>query len=91
MLAPLALIVPSVAFPPAMPFTSHASVAPAGTHSDALNACDAPSPTLAADGEIELVAEHVIVALALPDFERSAALVAVTVTVAGDGGAGGAV
>lgn len=32
-----------------------------------------------------------MVAVALPDFELSAALVAVTVTVAGEGGAGGAV
>jgi hypothetical protein len=37
-----------------------------------------------------LLAEQVIVALALPAFVLSAALVAVTVTVAGDGGADGA-
>ena len=37
------------------------------------------------------MAEHVTVAVALPDFELSAALVAVTVTVAGEGGVGGAV
>ena len=40
---------------------------------------------------MEFVAEQVIVALALPDLELSAALVAVTVTVEGDGGAAGAV
>jgi len=43
------------------------------------------------EGEIEFVAAHVMVTLALPEFELSAALAAATVTVAGDGGTGGAV
>jgi len=74
-----------------MPFTSHASADPAGTHREAVNVCDAPNPALAGEGEIVSVAEQVIVAVALPDFVWSAALVAVSVTVAGEGGAGGAV
>lgn len=50
-----------------------------------------PKPTFDALGVIEFVAAQVIVTLALPDFEVSALLVAVTLTVAGDGGTGGAV
>jgi hypothetical protein len=46
---------------------------------------------MADGGEIEFVAAHAMVTLALPDFELSAVLVAVTVTVAGDGVAAGAV
>ena len=91
MLALLDAIVPTVEFPPAIPPTSHASAEPAGTQSEAVSVWDAPRPTLAGDGKIESVAEQVIVALALPDFKLSATLVAVTVTVAGDGSAGGAV
>jgi hypothetical protein len=83
--------VPTEELPPAIPFTSQASVDPAGTHSEAVNVCDAPSSTLAEVGEIESVAAHVTVTVALPDFVPSAALVAVTVTVAGEGGAFGAV
>jgi hypothetical protein len=66
-------------------------LAPAAMQNDAVNDCVCPSATLAAEGEIEFVAAQVIVALALPDFELSAALAAVTVTVAGDGGTAGAV
>lgn len=84
-------MVPTVAFPPPIPFTSHATADPAGAQNDAVNVCDAPNPTLACEGEIEFDAAQMIVAAALPDFVLSAALVAVTVTVAGDGGAGGAV
>jgi hypothetical protein len=83
--------VPTAALPPAIPFTSHASADPVGTHSDALKVCEAPNPTLAGEGEIEFVAAQAIVAVAFPDFVPSAALVAVTVTVAGKGGAAGAV
>ena len=74
-----------------MPFTSHATFVPASRQNEAENACVWLSPTLADRGEIELVALHVIVALALPVFELSAILAAVIVTVAGDGGTGGAV
>jgi hypothetical protein len=89
--APLGTIVPTVKFPPAIPFTSQAMVAPAARQNDAANACDCPRPTLAESGEIEFVAEQVMVTLALPNFELSAALVAVTVTLGGEGGAEGAV
>jgi hypothetical protein len=50
-----------------------------------------PSDTLALGGEIEFAAEHAIVTLALADFELSATLVAVTLTVGGVGGGDGAV
>jgi hypothetical protein len=66
-------------------------VAPAARQNDAVNVCVWPRLTLAKSGEIEFVAAQVMVTLALPNFEPSAALVAVTVTVAGDGGAAGAV
>lgn len=82
---------PSDVSPPATPLTSHATLAPAARQNDTENACVWFSPTLADDGEIEFVAAHVMVALALPDFELSALLVAVIVTVAGEGGTGGAV
>lgn len=85
------MIVPTSELPPAMPFTSHATLAPAARQKEAENACVWPSPTFADGGEIEFVALHVTVALALPVFELSAALAAVIVTVAGDGGIGGAV
>jgi hypothetical protein len=87
----LGAIVPTAALPPAIPFTSHASADPAGTHSEAVKVCEAPNPTLAVEGAIESVAAQVIVAVALPDFVPSAALVAVTITLAGEGTAAGAV
>ena len=87
----VATIVPRVESPPATPPASHATLAPLARQKEAVKDCVPPSPTLAESGEIELVAAHVTVALALPDFEASATLVAVTVTVAGEGGAGGAV
>jgi hypothetical protein len=87
----VATIVPRVESPPATPPTSHAMLAPLARQKEAVKDCVAPSPTLADGGRIEFVAEQVTVALALPDFEASAALVAVTVTVAGEGGANGAV
>jgi hypothetical protein len=90
-LEPFGAIVPSAEFPPAIPLTSHSMVAPAARQNDAVNDCVCPMPTLVAGGEIEFVAAHVIVALAFPNLELSAALVAVTVTVAGEGGADGAV
>jgi hypothetical protein len=74
-----------------MPFTSHVTLTPAARQNDAENGCTWLSPRLALGGEIELVALHVIVALALPVFEVSAELAAVIVTVGGDGGTGGAV
>jgi hypothetical protein len=90
-LEPLATIVPRVEFPPAIPFTSHTLLAPAGRQKDAVKVCCWPRPTFVESGEIEFVAAQVIVAVALPNFELSAALVAVTVTAGGEGGADGAV
>ena len=57
---------------------------------DAVKGCVWPSPTLAEEGEIKFDAAHVIVTLAAPVFEASATLVAITFTVAGEGGAAGA-
>jgi hypothetical protein len=89
--APVLEIVPSAELPPATPFTSHVTVLPPARQNDALNACVSPNPTFADGGVIEFVATQVIVTLALPDFAVSATLVAVTLTVGGDGGATGAV
>lgn len=83
-------IVPTLALPPAIPFTSHAMLALAAMQNDAVNDCVWPSATFAEAGAIEFVDAQVIVALELPDFELSAALAAVMVTVAGDGGTSGA-
>jgi hypothetical protein len=77
--------------PPVIPLTSHAIVVPLGRQKEAVKVCVSPNPMLAAEGETEPDAEHVIVILALPDFELSAMLVAATLTVAGDGGTVGAV
>lgn len=84
-------IVPRIALPPGTPFTSHATAVPAARQKDAVKLCVCPSATLAVCGAIELVLEQVIVTLAFPDFVASAMLVAVTVTVGGDGSAAGAV
>jgi hypothetical protein len=88
---PVAAIVPRVELPLAIPFTSHATLAPAARQNEAVNDCGWPSARVTDEGEIEFVAAQVIVTFALPDAEVSAVLVAVTVTVAGDGTAAGAV
>jgi len=88
---PLAAIVPSAGLPPAIPFTSHVMLCPAARQNAAEKLCVRPNATFTEDGEIALETPHVIVTLAPPDLEVSSALVAVTVTVAGDGGADGAV
>lgn len=90
-LPPAFVTVPTPALPPTIPFTSQVTAVPGATHRVAVNDCDCPSTTLAAAGEIELGAAHVIVTTAEADFEVSATLVAVTFTVGGDGGALGAV
>lgn len=87
----VAAIVPTLALPPAIPFTSHAMLAPAAMQNDAVNDCVWPSATLAEAGAMEFVDAQVMVALALLDFKLSAALAAMMVTVAGDGGTDGAV
>jgi hypothetical protein len=90
-LALVTAIVPAVALPPITPFTSQVIIALAALQNDIENDCELPSETFAAAGEIEFVAEHVTVTLALADFERSATLAAVTLTIGGDGGKSGAV
>jgi hypothetical protein len=84
-------IVPIVAFPPTIPFASHVMLAAEEAQNEAVNTCVWLNTTLADGGEIEFAAEQVIVTLAVPNFELSATLVAVTVTVGGDGGSAGAV
>ena len=88
---PLAEIVPTTEFPPAIPFTSHAMEAPAARQNEAVNGCVCPSATFAAAGETEALAPHVMVTIELANFVSSATLVAVTVTVEGVGTAAGAV
>jgi hypothetical protein len=87
----LTAIVPTVVLPPTAPFTSQVIVEPAAAQKDAVKDCELPSETLAFAGEMEFVAEHAIVTLALADFELSAILVTVTLTVGRDGGCDGAV
>jgi hypothetical protein len=84
-------MVPNVAFPPVIPLASQVTEEPEARQNETMNTCVWPSVTLAAGGEIEFVAEHVIVILAVPNFEVSAMLVAVTVTADGDGSNAGAV
>jgi hypothetical protein len=86
----LGAIVPIAEFPPAIPFTSHATVDPAARQKEAVNICVCARETVAAAGEIVFVAEHVMVTLAVADLAGSATLVAVTLTVEGEGGTTGA-
>jgi hypothetical protein len=65
-------------------------VVPGGTHSVAVNGCVWSSATVAFAGET-MFAPQTISTFAEADFVLSAALVAVTLTVGGVGGAGGAV
>lgn len=89
--APLGMIVPTVESPPAIPFTLQLVVASAARQNEAVKVCDCPSPRLADAGAIELAANaQVIVTVALADLVGSAALVAVTVTLAGVGTVTGA-
>ena len=90
-LAPEGAIIPSIAFPPSIPFTSQEIVAPAARQNVAAKFCASPSPTLGDGWAIELAVAQVIVTLALPDFAGSATLVAVMLTIAGDGTTAGAV
>ncbi len=64
--------------------------APVARQNDALKVCVCASETVAAGGEIVFVAEHVMVTLAVADFDGSATLVTMTLTVEGDGGTAGA-
>ena len=89
--APVLMMVPTVALPPGIPFTSQAIAPVAAGQNDAVKFCVEPSATFAEVGDMEFVPEQAMVTLALADFELSAALVTVTVTVGGVGVAEGAV
>ena len=82
---------PMVAFPPGMPFTSHAMAVPAGVQKNAVRDCELPKETFAAGGEREFAPEHVIVTFELADFALSATLAAVTVTGSVGAGVAGAI
>ena len=84
-------MVPIVALPPGIPFTSQTIAADGAGQNEAVKICVAPSATFADAGDIEFVPEQTIVTLAFADFEVSATLVAVTFSVAGVGGCVGAV
>jgi hypothetical protein len=89
-LAPVGAILPIVELPPAIPFTTHGMEAPAARQNEAVKACVCARETVTVDGETVFVAEHVMVTLAVADFVGSATLVAVTLTVGGEGGTAGA-
>ena len=74
-----------------IPFTSQVTAVPFAMQSEAANDCVCPSARLADGGESAVYGVQEIVTLALPDFDGSAALVAVTVAAGGDGAAAGAV
>lgn len=86
----LVTIVPTVELPPETPLTSHAMEAPAARQNEAVKACVCARDTVAADGEMVFVAAQVMVTLAEADFDESATLVAVTLTVEGEGVTAGA-
>ena len=88
--APVGAIVPIVELPPGIPLTSQVMVAPVARQNDAVKVCVCASETVAAGGEIVFVAEHVMVTIAVADFDGSATLVTTTLTVKGDGGTTGA-
>jgi hypothetical protein len=84
-------IVPSVVLPLGIPFTSQTIGEVGAGQKDAVKDCVEPSATFADAGEIELAPPQTIVTAALADFELSATLVAVTLTVGDAGGSEGAV
>jgi hypothetical protein len=90
-LAVLLTMVPRVALPPGIPFTSQAIAVVGAGQNEAVKICVALSATFAEEGEIELAPEQTTVTLAFADFEVSATLVAVTFSIAGLGGCVGAV
>src|SRR5580704_13397942 len=79
-----------VELPTGIPLTSHVMEAPVARQNDAVKPCVCARGTVAAGGEMVFVAEHVIVTLAVADFDGSATLVTMTLTVEGDGGTAGA-
>ena len=86
----LVTIVPIVELPPEIPLTSHAMEAPVARQNEAVKVCVCARETVAAGGEIVFVAEQVMVTLAVADFDESATLVTVTLTVEGEGVTAGA-
>jgi hypothetical protein len=87
------VIVPTVAFPPATPFTDHVTAVFAVFVTVAVNCCVAPTATLGAAGATvtPIAGGAATVTVAVPDFVLSACETAVTVTVAGAGTDAGAV
>jgi len=89
--APVLMMVPTVELPPGIPFTSQTIAAVAAGQNEAAKFCVEPSATFAEVGDMEFAPAHAMVTLAFADFEVSARLVTVTVTVGGVGVAEGAV
>ena len=89
--SPPPLTVPTVAFPPRTPFTLNRTVVIAAPVTVAVNCCVAPFITFALVGDMLTFTPAEIVTVAVADLVGSATLVAVTVTVAGDGIVPGAV
>src|SRR4029077_7989066 len=81
----------TTALPPAIPFTSQVIAVPGARQNVAAKLCVCPSAKLTALGAIVFALEQVIVTPAFPNFAASATLVALTITVAGDGGVAGAI
>ena len=90
-LAPVLMMVPTVELPPGIPFTSQTIAVLAAGQNEAVKFCVEPSATFAEVGDMEFVPAQVMVTLALADFEVSATLATVTVTVGGVGSDAGAV
>jgi hypothetical protein len=88
---PVLEMVPTVEFPPATPFTCHVTAVFDVLPTVAVNVCEPETVTVALAGLTETVIMGVTVTCAEADFVVSAADTAVTVTVAGDGAAAGAV
>jgi hypothetical protein len=84
-------MVPTVALPPGIPFTSQIIGELGAGQNEAVKACVALSATFAEKGDIEFAPEQTTVTPAFADFEVSATLVAVTFSAAGLGGCVGAV
>jgi hypothetical protein len=79
--APVLMMVPTVALPPGIPFTSQTIAAVAAGQNEAVKFCVEPSATFAEVGDMEFAPAQAMVTLAFADFEVSATLVTVTVTV----------
>ena len=82
---PRLLMVPTLELPPAMPFTCHVTAVFDVFCTVAVNVFVVFTLTVAVAGETETLTGGVIVTLAVPTAEESAALVACIATVAGFG------